>query len=250
MVLSTRVSLRWLPEEPNELTSTMVFTSAQDHFVDVRIYKDKYPYRQVGEQPERFEDVFDWVIVGEEEAIENSNQIRFNHTVNSQEIARSLATKKPLSECRSDPDVGAFWPIEGSEDRKETGAMAHPNTGKTTEYVEIWRSLNPNLTSVDKEVREGHDEKGAATHEDAAPVATYDLKTKGFIGRIIRLGNWVQGVIYEENETEFPISVVRKFRDANSGKWMDLITYGKHKFPEIYTDVSPVPEDSEWEQIE
>ncbi|KAF8001965.1 hypothetical protein HF325_002930 [Metschnikowia pulcherrima] len=189
----------------------MVFTSAQDHFVDVRIYKDKYPYRQVGEQPERFEDVFDWVIVGEEGPLKT--QIKL-------EIARSLATKKPLSECRSDPDVGAFWPIEGSEDRKETGAMAHPNTGTTTEYVEIWRSLNPNLTSVDKEVREGHDEKGAATHEDATPVATYDLKTKGFIGRIIRLGNWVQGVIYEENETEFPISVVRKFRDANSGKWM------------------------------
>ncbi|OBA20417.1 hypothetical protein METBIDRAFT_43510 [Metschnikowia bicuspidata var. bicuspidata NRRL YB-4993] len=250
MVLSTRVSLQWLPDEPQECTNTMVFTSLKDHFVDVRIYKDQYPYRQSGDTPEKFENVFQWVIVGDEEEIEGTNQIQFNHTVNSQEIMKSLVSGKPLSECRSAPDIGSFWAIEGTEDRKETGSMAHPDTGIKTEYVEIWRSLNPNASSVKREVREGYDVTGLATQDAPGPVMTFDLKADGFIGRIIRLGNWVQGVIYEENERRFPISVMRSFWDADSGVWQELVGYGKHEFPEIYKSEGTCRLPGSWELVE
>ncbi|GEQ71584.1 hypothetical protein JCM33374_g5269 [Metschnikowia sp. JCM 33374] len=252
MVLSTRVSLQWLPNEPEELTSTMVFTSTKDHFVDVRIYKERYPYKQTGTEPENFEDVFQWVIVGEEEEIKNTNKIRFNHSINSQEITTSLATGKPLSECRGDADVGSFWPMEGTEDRKETGSMAHPDTGVLTDYVEIWRSLNPNVTSPDNEVREGHDEAGQLIPNTVTPVMTFDLNAEGFIGRIIRLGDWVQGVIYEETEKQFPISVMRSFRDAHTGAWTELITYGKHAFPEAYRHATAQMESEygKWHRVE
>lgn len=250
MVLSTRVSLQWLPEEPEELTNTLVFTSAKDHFVDVRIYKNRYPYQQAGSVPEPFEDVFQWVIVGEEEEIANTNLIRFNHSVNLQEIMKSVATGKPLSECRGEPDVGTFWAIEGTEDRKETGTMAHPETGKATDYVEIWRSLNPNATTVDHEVREGYDGTGQIVQDSPDPIMTYDLIQDGFIGRIIRLGNWVQGLVYESNEPQFPISVMRSMWDPETGNWRVLIEYGKHRFPDVYQKNATTSGDGSWRRVE
>lgn len=239
MVLSTRVSLQWLPNEPEELTSTLVFTTPQDHFVDVRIYNEQYPHIQKGSTPEAFDKIFQWVITGEEEEIPDTNKIRFRHEVNLQEVMKSLESGRPLSECRSEPDIGAFWSIEGSEDRKETGSMVNPETGKHTDYVEIWRSLDPALTTPVTEIRE----ISGKEHE----VLTLELKHNGVLGRIIRLGNWVQGVIYEEAEKTHPISVLRCFYDSNAGEWKDLIRYGKHSFPELFKELE---EDGLWKKIE
>lgn len=248
MVLSTRVSLQWLPNEPMETSHTLVFTTPRDHFVDVRIKKDKYPFVQQEEIPVDFNDIFEWVIVGEEEPIENTNKIQFNHTVNLQDIMKSLATGKPLLECKSDPDIGEFSAIEGSKDRKEVGRMVNPETGKCTEYVEIWRSLNPEETTFETEVREGENRDGDDV--GAGPEvysATYDLNDGSLYGRVIVLGKWVQGVIYDEADKTHPISVIRAHRES-SGSWEPLIRYGKHDFALV--DGGDIRTGSGWHQIE
>lgn len=242
MVFSKRISLQWVPEEPEEDTHTLVLTSPKDHFVDVRIYKNKYPYIQKTDEVEDFDDVIQWVIVGDEEAIPGTGKIKFNHTVNSQEIMKAVKSGRTLDECRGEPDIGDFSEIEGSEDRLETGVMAHPDTGKVAEYAEVWRSLNPEHTTPDVEVREGYNSEGQRCEQNEE-VMTFDLHREGHIGRIVRLGNWVQGVIFEEGASS-PLSVMRKW--LGDGKWHDLIVYGKHSFPEVYSG----GEAAEWERIE
>lgn len=249
MVLSTRVSLQWIPEEPEEFSDTQVYTSPADHFVDVRIYRSQYPHIQVGADIKPFDEVFQWVIVGDEEPIEGTNKIKFNHTVNLQEILESLRTGKSLEDCVGNPDVGAFWPVEGSEDRKETGAMKNPATGTVTEYIEIWRSLNPDASTPSQQVREGENAEGQKESAGVLVSAVYDLHQDGFIGRIIRLGNWVQGVVFELDEKAHPLSVMRSFYNKAEGRWEDLIVYGKHQFPEIYKKADEALEGN-WTRIE
>lgn len=244
MVLSTRISLQWLPEQPEELSHTMVFTSPKDHFVDVRILKSRYPYLQDGKVPEPFEDVFQWVITGVEESIEGTNKISFNHEINLVEVMESAHTGKPIEECRGAPDIGAFWDIEGSEDRKETGVMMHPDTHKVTEYVEIWRSLDPLKHTPDTEVRESESEVKSVVLE---PVLSL------FLGKIVRLGNWVLGILYEKSEKTYPLSVFRSYFNEEKNAWIPLIVYGLHSFPESFewqrgetTTAGPI----EWKCIE
>jgi hypothetical protein len=42
----------------------------------------------------------------------------------------------------SDPDEGSFTTLPNGDDL-ETGSMPHPDTGKVTEYEEVWRNLKP-----------------------------------------------------------------------------------------------------------
>lgn len=234
MVLSTRISIQWLPDEPSELTSTLVSTSASDHFVDVRILKDKYPHVQQGPEPENFEDVFDWVITGEEQEIPGTSKIQFNHAINLQEIMNSLKTGIPLLECKSAPDIGDFSAIDNSEDRKETGSMVNPETGKMTPYVEIWRSLNPEKSTPSSEIREGKDENGQKYELKGSLINwTYDLNEGTRYGRIIRLANWVQGIVHDKSEKTHPISVMRAYFDQSCGKFIYVIKYGLYEFPDI-----------------
>lgn len=233
MTLSTRVSIQWGSENPSENTDTLVFTTKKEHFVDVRILKSEYPHIQEGLEPREFEEIFDWIIIGDEEPIAGTNKIQFNHTVNLQEILRSLKSGLPLLECKNAPDVGDFSAIEGSEDRKETGSMVNPSTGLVTLYVELWRSLNPNKTTFAEEVREGRDKNGGKdTSDDELINFTFDLNDGPRYGRIIALGNWVQGVIYDSSEKTHPLSVVRAFYNCEAKEWVTLIKYGVHEFPD------------------
>ncbi|SGZ52582.1 CIC11C00000002888 [Sungouiella intermedia] len=247
MVLSTRVTIQWLPEEADELTSTMVLSTPRDLFTDVRVFKDHYPYKK-SSTVEPIEEVFQFVSIGWEEEIKGTNKLRFHTSVNLQEIVKSGRTGKPLEECQAEPDIGAFWPIEGTEDRKETGAMENPATGKVTEYVEVWRSLNPEETAPNEEVREGH-WKG---DEREVRVRVFDTDSNGFSGRIVRLGNWVQGVLFETG-AEYPLSVMRSFYNETSGEWTSLIEYGEREFPNIYKEWEINQEDANgiiWKRVE
>lgn len=232
MVLSTRISIEWVPNDAEELTSTMVFSTEKGTFTDVRVFKDKYPYLKKPGQPEPVEQVFQFALLGWEEDIAGTNRMAFHTDVNLAEIVKSIRTGRPLDECKAAPDVGAFWAIENSEDRKETGSMENPATGRVTEYVEVWRSLNPEESSPTTEVREGHWKSGNS--DQKVRECVYDTVTHGYIGRIVRLGNWVQGVLYDASEPKFPLSVMRRFYSENSKRWITLIDYGKHEFPNFY----------------
>lgn len=215
MTLSTRVSIQWPPELAEEKTSTMVFTSPKNLFVDVRILSNHYPYKTQAKDL-HFTEVFQWVIVGTEESIPESNKIAFHHEIDSMAISQLLKTGKPMEDCLGEPDVGNFSSIPSSEDRKETGEMVNPATGKMQDYIEIWRSLDSEVHTPELLGREA----STTVHL----VTVYDVKTEKYHGRMIRLGNWAQGVVYDKQNLDHPLHVVRAFRSSTS--WSYLIEYG------------------------
>lgn len=230
MSLSTRVSIQWLPNEVEELTNTLVFSTPKCFSTDVRVFKEHYPYVKSEAEPEPIEQVFQFVSIGTEVAIEGTNRVEFPSEVNLQVIIQAIKTGKSLDDCKGlNPDIGSFWPIENSEDRKETGSMVNPANDKLTEYIEVWRSLNPEETTPSVEVRENH-WKGQRTE---LKVQTYDASGENYRGRLIKLNNWVQAVLYVYENGLHQLSVARAHLDQESGEWEFLINYGKYDFPEF-----------------
>ncbi|ODV69099.1 hypothetical protein HYPBUDRAFT_152283 [Hyphopichia burtonii NRRL Y-1933] len=223
MSFSRRVSLQWIPEQvdPEESTSTYVITSPNDEFVDIRIYSTKYPYTK--EKQEAFDKVFQWGITGVEEPIEGTSRVNFKHEVSTTEVIESIRTGKLLEECRGEPDVGDFSNIEGSEDRRETGSMVNFETGRKTDYIEIWRSLDPINHTPHKEVREPKETT------DIPKVLVMEVNQVGFQGKLVRLGNWVQALVLNRSTKE--IHIIRYHFDTLLKNWDRLIQYAGIDFP-------------------
>jgi hypothetical protein len=113
--ISTRISLRWLPDPPSEPTDTLVF-NVGDYFMDLRVLKADAS--------------IDWGMAGE----------------------RQILSKDPLK-CRwiktidslgpSEPDEGTFTPLPNGDDL-ETGSMpCAEKENAVTDYEEVWRKLVP-----------------------------------------------------------------------------------------------------------
>jgi hypothetical protein len=77
-------------------------------------------------------------------------------------------------------DEGYMWPLENG-DVLEKGAMKHPETGKVTEYEEVWRDLDV----------EGEKVSTVLKMEDASKKAR---------GMVIRIGQWMQGVMRVDDQ--------------------------------------------------
>ncbi|KAK2596650.1 hypothetical protein QQS21_006271 [Conoideocrella luteorostrata] len=127
--ISIRKSIRWLPGEAEEPTSTIVLTSPQRTFVDLRILKDAEGQSQGHAlPPERL----DWAIAGtsssstrciDGQQVEHS---RWEHWIDSRTSAPENAS-----------DEGDMYPqLDGTT--LEKGRMVNPETGVDTAYEEVW----------------------------------------------------------------------------------------------------------------
>lgn len=214
MTLSTRVSIQWPPELADEATKTLVLTTPENHFVDIRTFKEYYCPKSGNGLP--FDKVFEWCLSGIEEEIKGTSKIQFNQEINSIAIAKSLKNNEPLKFGL--PDIGDFSSIEGSDDRKEIGSMENPNTGKVQDYIEIWRSLDPIENSPETEVIE----KGSKFE-----VFTLVIDNEKHTGKLIRLGNWVQGLLYDKTKTSLDEQVLHVVQSyLKDGERTDLVSYG------------------------
>lgn len=226
-MLSKRLSIQWVPEEPHENTSTMVVYSNESHFVDIRVFNDHYPIVEDGTKTP-FSDVFEWVMTGDEVPVEatipNTYVIKFTHEIDSMAVMKSISLGKPVEECIGADDVGTFWNDDSTLDRKETGCMVNPATNQQQNYVEMWRSLNAMKHSPEKEVRELSED-----NDDTMYVLRTLEEEKQFQGQLIRTGNWCQGVIYDKSNEKVPLNVIRSYFDGE--KWQMLINYGSLMFP-------------------
>lgn len=121
MSISIRDSIRWLPDPASEPTSTIVLTSPARRFVDMRILKDGDPA-----QPS-----LDWAFAGVSSSEDRNGVLHstWRHLVDS----RTQTPKEVI-------DEGDIFPRDDGR-TLETGRMANPVTGKSTDYEEIWSDL-------------------------------------------------------------------------------------------------------------
>lgn len=228
-MLSKRLSIQWPPEEPIEDTVTMVVYSKQDHFVDIRVFKSNYPIINENPTIESFKKTFEWAMTGDEISLDatipDTYVLKFTHEIDSLAIIKSIDQNLPLQQCLTDPDVGTFWKVPNSQDRKETGNMMNPATGKHQDYVEFWRSLSSTRSSPDVEVRELKEDVDNDPH-----LFVLRIENDQFQGQLIRTGNWCQGILYNKQSKEVPLNIVRAY--FKGAQWEYLIKFGDRcEFP-------------------
>ncbi|KAF9883262.1 hypothetical protein FE257_003818 [Aspergillus nanangensis] len=113
--LSTRISLRWIPEPASETTDTIVM-SVTGWFVDLRV--------------DRKSGAIDWAIAGERVVdSKEPRRVQFTHEIDSHNSFDAV-------------DCGTFTTLPNSDDL-ETGSMPRPDLpgAPIAEYEEVWREL-------------------------------------------------------------------------------------------------------------
>ena len=121
--ISTRAFIQWLPNQPSEPTSTVVLTSSQRHFVDIRI-----PYNPPldGVNPAHLE----WAFAGRStsKVVDGKTLSQWHHWIDSKSTEPEEVVDK--GEMLLEDDEGLAL---------EKGEMVDPATDRLTEYVEGWR---------------------------------------------------------------------------------------------------------------
>ncbi|KAK1148507.1 hypothetical protein N8T08_009513 [Aspergillus melleus] len=113
--LSTRISIRWIPEPASETTDTVVM-SVKGWYVDLRVDKSS------GD--------IDWAIAGQRIVdSQDSSRVQFTHEIDSHN-SFSVA------------DCGTFTALPNGDDL-EIGSMPRPDKpgAPVTDYEEVWREL-------------------------------------------------------------------------------------------------------------
>ncbi|PSN60440.1 hypothetical protein BS50DRAFT_535969 [Corynespora cassiicola Philippines] len=176
--ISIRESIRWLPGEASEPTSTLVLTSPGKRFVDLRIL---HPTKDDATD----EDIvplerLDWAIAGTSSSVAtpdrgpDTTHSQWKHWIDSRTLDVASAT-----------DEGFMSPL-GSGRTLEEGNMANPDTGVPTDYEEIWMDTDPEPVP-----------------DDDGPqicVLRFQGQGEGERGSVVRLGKLCQGLLREGDE--------------------------------------------------
>ncbi|KAL0936985.1 uncharacterized protein CTRU02_209201 [Colletotrichum truncatum] len=177
--VSFREHIRWVPDEASEPTSTIVLTSPQRRFVDLRILKSG-PTTE-GAAKEHYTDGLEWGIAGTSSSslipdgkggeIRHS---RWEHWIDSR-----------TTEPEKAGDEGDMYPQEGDL-TLEKGRMVNPATGKECDYEELWRDVEPE--------RAGGRGSDDASKGPECVVLEFEDDANKARGMVVWLGQFCQGI--------------------------------------------------------
>ncbi|KAI8947192.1 hypothetical protein F4801DRAFT_525007 [Xylaria longipes] len=171
MSISIRNSIRWLPDAASEPTSTVVLTSPEHRFVDIRVLKDASDPRAS----------LDWAFAGisSPEIRDGVRHSTWRHVVDSR-------TRTPETVL----DEGDIFPQDDGG-TLETGRMVNPATGKLTDYEEVWIDLEA------EDIPEINQNSGNLTPQPKRRCVVLELNDgeREARGMSICLGRYCQGVV-------------------------------------------------------
>ncbi|XP_055310571.1 uncharacterized protein LOC129573684 [Sitodiplosis mosellana] len=164
--ISVRKSVRWLPDVASEPTSTIVLTSPQRQFVDLRILKDENGSIEGENLP--FSRL-DWAIAGTSSSTtctidgKQVSRSQFVHWIDSRTSTPENAT-----------DEGDMYP-QPDGTTIEKGHMVNPDTGIVTAYEEVW------------------DDKDVPSTDEAQVCVVLKYENGDDKGMVVKLGKYCQG---------------------------------------------------------
>ncbi|TKA80558.1 hypothetical protein B0A55_02018 [Friedmanniomyces simplex] len=182
--ISIREHIRWLPDPASEPTTTLVLTSAENRFVDIRILK---PTHSPSTESKR-EDVLplshlDWAFAGTSTSVPQRGEDgkAFAHSTWKHWVSSKTRDVDGVS------DEGDMFPLpEGRV--LEKGRMSNPATGVVTEYEELW--FDPPFRVVEDGKGDGEGERG-----NCCVVLQLQDDEHEARGVVVRVGQYVQGVL-------------------------------------------------------
>lgn len=183
-----------------ETTDTLVLTSALKYYTDVRILlsgsQKTLPPSSTPLDAARLE----WGFAGRaystpaDEKTGTAAHTKWVHWIDNK-------TKEQVE------DAGWMYPVEGTNDVLEKGTMLNPETGKEGPYQEMWTDLDI--------------EKAVLPREEGYVSWVLQLEGEGGKGLVVRIGQWVQGVVRRGEE----VSVAR-WKGGNNG-WEKVLEVGR-----------------------
>lgn len=187
MSISIRTSIRWLPGPATEPTSTVVLTSPERRFVDVRVLLPT----ETADALERL----DWAIAGKstsETLPDGRTHGTWSHWVDSRtRLVENVVDHGYMSE---QPDGSTL----------ETGNMINPDTGAAGDYEEVWKDIDMS----------GHDCVVLQAHDDAL----------GVRGLAMRLGHFYQVVL--RTGDDFSLARWQRQPADEGGEWLRSVAMG------------------------
>ncbi|PNY25004.1 Uncharacterized protein TCAP_05086 [Tolypocladium capitatum] len=180
--VSIRRSIRWLPDEAGETTATLVLTSPQRRFVDLRIVK---PVAGLGSPVgDGHADVLplsrlDWAIAGASSSSPPRPDGHGGHVTHSQWRHWIDSTTDDADGIVDEGDMSTQ--ADGST--LETGSMMNPATGRVAPYEEVWDDEVPTPPPP------------SPTGRGAVNCVVLELDDGERRGRVVRLGRHCQGFV-------------------------------------------------------
>ncbi|KAK1815133.1 hypothetical protein LTR12_010472 [Friedmanniomyces endolithicus] len=178
--ISIREHVRTLPDPATEPTTTLVLTSAKNHFVDIRILKPTYP-----ETPKE-ENVLplsrlDWAFAGTSSSIPQRDKDgeAFAHSTWKHWVSSRTRDVSGVS------DEGDMIPMPDGR-TLEKGSNTDPETGVVSEYEELWWEAPVKIV----ESGEGGDEG-----TNCCVVLRLQVDEHEARGLVVRVGQYVEGVL-------------------------------------------------------
>ncbi|KAH6632445.1 hypothetical protein F5144DRAFT_593212 [Chaetomium tenue] len=140
--ISIRESIRWLPDEASEPTSTIVLTTPNRRFVDLRILKSDSSASATAVPPDHVTlplSRLDWAIAGTSSSSVIPSRQEPGKEIRHGQWAHWIDSR--AADCDGVVDEGDMFddPSDASL-TLETGRMLNPATGVETDYEEVWRS--------------------------------------------------------------------------------------------------------------
>ncbi|MCJ1300496.1 hypothetical protein MMC08_003293 [Hypocenomyce scalaris] len=197
--ITERKYIRWVetPGLAEEPTSTIVLTSHDSHFVDVRILKptevDEPDLPDDGGPKKRLE----WAFGGQ-------SRTEGPREENGQQKPAHAVWEHWVDSNSDDPptDEGDMW-ARPNGDVLERGKMIKPGTGLVTTYEELWRDLEVEVVGQEKTC--------------TSVVLRAQDDGKGLRGMVIRVGGWCQGILKVGND----VTIERWQWNPRSGTALD-----------------------------
>ncbi|KAJ6440618.1 sodium/nucleoside cotransporter [Purpureocillium lavendulum] len=213
--ISIRKSIRWLPDEAGEPTSTVVLTSPARRFVDLRILKPDAGAAPDGNGPDARLPLsrLDWAIAG---TSSSSTTMRDDGAGGQVEVTHGRWTHWVDSTTRDAGGVVDEGDMVAREDGTvlETGRMVNPATGLVTPYEEVWEDEEPVAPPLTTTPRG----RGAAAL--LCVVLEVDEGGDDRQGRVVRLGGWCQGFVRRGDDI-----ALERWRWAD-GRWQRMVRMG------------------------
>ncbi|KAK7443661.1 hypothetical protein Landi51_09009 [Colletotrichum acutatum] len=180
--ISFREHIRWIPDEASEPTSTIVLTSPQRRFVDLRILKQTPTVD--GVQDTHGIERLEWGIAGTSSSSTRTDDqgaevrhSRWEHWIDSRTTDPENAADE--GDMYEQPDGLTL----------EKGRMVNPATGTETDYEELWRDVEPVTVPPVGAAAEGEAQKGVE-----CVVLKHEDETSGARGMVVWLGRFCQGI--------------------------------------------------------
>ncbi|MCJ1415738.1 hypothetical protein MMC32_002071 [Xylographa parallela] len=198
---SVRKHIRRLPGEATEPTSTLVLTSHESWFVDVRILTTT---RKDGTREALPIDgspisTLEWAFAGKSHTTQPKVPGGPAHTVWSHDVDSQT----------SDPemDEGDMYEQENG-DVLECGQNIDADTGEVKKYEELWHDVGVQLVGQEK--------------HHVCVVLMADDKSHNTKGMIVRVGNWCQGILKVGEET-----TVERWQWSHGDQWQIVAKLGQ-----------------------